>query len=112
MNESSIISKFVTFLYSLFVSRKYYYTYTLRTWFEYDDEKVTVLKGGPTCSYDNGENLEKAKGTSDAYNLFYVQKDCLRESITAKFHKNKCFDKGAIQTATTKRETKYAQRLE
>jgi len=75
---------------------------------------VTVLKDGPTCSYYSSEKLQKAKGTSDAYNLFYVKQSCLRDSIKEKFSlKNTVVvDKGAIRRAKAKREEKYGQELE
>ena len=51
------------------------------TWFEYDDDNVKILKNGPTSSYNLNEELIGTIGTSDAYNLFYVQKECLRKSV-------------------------------
>ena len=50
-------------------------------WFEYDDESVTLLKEGPSYSFNDGADLDKAKGSSDAYNLFYVKQSCLQESV-------------------------------
>ena len=43
-------------------------------WFEYDDEKVTFLEDGPTGTKGN-------VGSSDAYNLFYVETTSLRQSV-------------------------------
>ena len=51
------------------------------TWFEFNDEMVSVLDG-PSCSYAPGEleNLDKkVKGSQHAYNLYYVEETFLAE---------------------------------
>ena len=52
-------------------------------WFQYDDDSVTLLKDGPSYSLNDGTDLKKAKGSSDAYNLFYVKESCLQKSVMA-----------------------------
>jgi len=53
------------------------------TWFEYDDEKVTLLDHGPNSSYDpsRASTTRLKGGTPDAYNFFYVEESFLRESV-------------------------------
>ena len=63
--------------------------WTTGTWFEYDDDKVSLLKHGPHNSYDpDPDRTTRLKGgTSDAYNLFYVEESYLRKSVR-KFYDN------------------------
>ncbi len=57
------------------------------TWFEFNDELVSVLEG-PSNSYvpEDLENLDskKVKGSQDAYNMYYVEESFLSE-CSAKF---------------------------
>lgn len=51
------------------------------TWFEFNDEKVSVLDG-PACSYtpqefDSADTKKKLKGSQDAYNMYYVEESFL-----------------------------------
>jgi hypothetical protein len=51
------------------------------TWFEFNDEKVSVLDG-PGCSYapqelDSADTKKKLKGSQDAYNMYYVEESFL-----------------------------------
>ena len=52
-------------------------------WFEFDDEKVSKQDKGPISSYHpSQETCHRPKeGTSDAYNLFYVELTFLRETV-------------------------------
>lgn len=58
--------------------------WTTGVWFEYDDEKVSVLDH-PTSSYDHvHRHTQKTRlqgGTTDAYNLFYVETSFLNRRI-------------------------------
>ncbi len=51
------------------------------TWFHFNDEEVTLLENGSSHSYDLDDDLSKEKGSSDAYNLLYVEKECLQTCI-------------------------------
>jgi ubiquitin carboxyl-terminal hydrolase 48 len=47
-------------------------------WFEFDDEKVSILRNGPTCCPDESKiSKSKIKGSQDAYNIYYVQESFL-----------------------------------
>jgi len=50
------------------------------TWFEFNDEIVSVLDG-PSCSYAPEEldtlDKKKVKGSQDAYNMYYVEEGFL-----------------------------------
>ncbi|KAL7573788.1 hypothetical protein ACA910_007817 [Epithemia clementina (nom. ined.)] len=61
-------------------------------WFEFNDEKVSLLKTGPSNSFDpvqekksDDECAAKAKkpppGSQDAYNLYYVEEEFLAQSV-------------------------------
>lgn len=66
-------------------------------WFEFNDEKVTLLPSGPSCSFDPkternaagaDESSKKGKaktdksltGSKDAYNMYYVEESFLAQS--------------------------------
>ena len=62
--------------------------WTTGVWYEFNDEDVTILEGGPTSSFEPHEredNMEtnqpgkhrKVSGSADAYNLFYVSQSYL-----------------------------------
>mmetsp|Transcript_20083 Transcript_20083/g.42088 ORF Transcript_20083/g.42088 Transcript_20083/m.42088 type:complete len:1210 (+) Transcript_20083:2-3631(+) len=87
--------------------------WTTGVWYEFNDEDVTILEGGPTCSFDPDMETEEEDGTEttttdrrhrpttkrhhrkvggseDAYNLFYVEEgylsmQCERE-LRSPFH--------------------------
>lgn len=48
-------------------------------WFEFDDEKVSILENGPSCCPQDADTTErrKRKGSRDAYNMYYVQESFL-----------------------------------
>ena len=73
------------------------------TWFEYDDERVSLLKDGPTSSYDLGDDLKGANGTSDAYNLFYVKQGCLSHSVKKQLRQSCNDEKGILQQINDQR---------
>jgi hypothetical protein len=64
-------------------------------WFEFNDEKVSLLEDGPSCSYivqDDGSvqsgtkssvnnKPKKVGGSQDAYNLYYVEENYHAQSI-------------------------------
>lgn len=67
-------------------------------WFEFNDEKVTLLESGPKCSFDlsiiknqnqaitaNGRKKPKLatpqSGSEDAYNMYYVDEHFLAECV-------------------------------
>lgn len=57
-------------------------------WFEFDDEKVSILRNGPTCCPDETNiSKNKTKGSQDAYNIYYVQESflgrCAMQSIAS-----------------------------
>jgi ubiquitin carboxyl-terminal hydrolase 48 len=58
------------------------------TWFEFNDECVSVLENGPSCSYDPGlqEGAPAQKkppaGSKDAYNMYYVKESYLGETTS------------------------------
>ena len=49
------------------------------TWFEFNDDKVSILEGGPSCSPNDppNEKNSKKKGSQDAYNMYYVRESFL-----------------------------------
>jgi hypothetical protein len=61
--------------------------WTTGVWYEFNDEKVSVLREGPKSSFDpNASNKTSAKGkcakvvgSTDAYNLFYVEQKYLSQ---------------------------------
>jgi ubiquitin C-terminal hydrolase len=55
--------------------------WTTGLWFEFNDEKVKLLEAGPSCSYDpkNGVPKRGSSGSTDAYNMYYVEKSYLNE---------------------------------
>ena len=63
--------------------------WTTGEWFEFNDEKVSLLKNGPSCSvdlekYKNKDISERTKlpqGSQDAYNLYYVEEGFLAQSV-------------------------------
>jgi hypothetical protein len=51
-------------------------------WYEFNDEKVTILESGPSCSLRPGQdNTTSLKGSNDAYNMYYVEESFLAQSI-------------------------------
>jgi ubiquitin carboxyl-terminal hydrolase 48 len=58
-------------------------------WYEFNDEQVTILESGPSCSFRQGQhvvpstNIETTppKGSKDAYNMYYVEESFLAQSI-------------------------------
>ena len=54
-------------------------------WFEFNDDEVSVLSDGPTCSYNvakqNGSSTthRKGSGSQDVYNMYYVQESFMAE---------------------------------
>ena len=56
--------------------------WTTGVWFEFDDEKVSKQDKGPLSSYYPSINTfqRPKEGTSDAYNLFYVELKFLRKT--------------------------------
>ena len=67
--------------------------WTTGVWYEFNDEDVTILEGGPTSSFEplkpkddddkpqqQGKN-RKINGSQDAYNLFYVEESYLSEQL-------------------------------
>eukprot|EP00985_Skeletonema_marinoi_P021097 scaffold12780_cov145-Skeletonema_marinoi.AAC.7 len=60
--------------------------WTTGVWYEFNDEEVSVLEEGPTSSFDPNSNNSSKKGKSakvdgstDAYNLFYVEQNYLSQ---------------------------------
>ena len=61
--------------------------WTTGVWYEFNDEEVTILEGGPVSSFEPPEtdsevqhqpgNARKVSGSQDAYNLFYVEQNYL-----------------------------------
>ena len=61
--------------------------WTTGVWYEFNDEEVTRLEGGPVSSFDPSKtkkgqeprpgNGRKVNGSQDAYNLFYVEQTYL-----------------------------------
>lgn len=52
-------------------------------WFEFDDEKVKMQDQGPSSSYDPQISGRPKEGTSDAYNLFYVDTAFLKKTMNS-----------------------------
>ena len=78
--------------------------WTSGTWFHYNDEDVTHLPNGPHCSYDpsspsqptgangkgrgNGRRATVLRGSSDAYNLFFVERSFLADTAVSQILSN------------------------
>lgn len=75
-------------------------------WFEFNDELVTLLRDGPSCSYDpsnNANSKEEAvpvkgakrkkksalEGSPDAYNMYYVEEKFLAQSVLESIRETK-----------------------
>ncbi|CAB9522452.1 Probable ubiquitin carboxyl-terminal hydrolase creB [Seminavis robusta] len=69
-------------------------------WYEFNDEEVKLLEKGPTCSYDPSDLPEdtddddgpskrpkgpKLTGSSDAYNMYYVEASYLAKTAVQRF---------------------------
>ena len=67
-------------------------------WFEFDDDKVTILESGPTCSPQDADTLNRQtrKGSRDAYNMYYVQ-----ESFLGRCAVDSIVDRGTQQHSET-----------
>lgn len=52
-------------------------------WFEFNDEKVSFLGKGPSCSFDPTKKLKGSPpaGSKDAYNMYYVEESFLAQSV-------------------------------
>ena len=48
-------------------------------WFAFNDELVSYLEKGPSCAW-NGKGVAPA-GSSDAYNMYYVEEEFLAQSV-------------------------------
>mmetsp|Transcript_21335 Transcript_21335/g.46317 ORF Transcript_21335/g.46317 Transcript_21335/m.46317 type:complete len:1522 (+) Transcript_21335:285-4850(+) len=70
--------------------------WTTGVWYEFNDEDVTILEGGPTSSFEPSETDDveekkqpdkqlKVKGSQDAYNLFYVEQSYLSKQCESEF---------------------------
>ena len=55
--------------------------WTTGTWFEHDDTEIKHLPKGPSCSFNTGEDVANLKGSTDAYNLFYVEMSFLSSQV-------------------------------
>ena len=60
--------------------------WTTGVWYEFNDDEVTMLKDGPTSSFDPNAAISSGKdktakvhGSTDAYNLFYVEQNYLSQ---------------------------------
>ena len=60
--------------------------WTTGVWYEFNDEEVSVLEEGPTSSFEPNASNSSAKGkgnkvsgSTDAYNLFYVEQSYLSQ---------------------------------
>ncbi len=88
--------------------------WTTGVWFEYDDEKVSVLDH-PTSSYDprHTQKTRLQGGTTDAYNLFYVEKSFLHQKIKNKIELLlELPSKGIIQQISRERQKAYTLQKE
>lgn len=64
--------------------------WTTGVWYEFNDEEVSILEGGPTSSFDpvdteadtevkKQSKTRKISGSGDAYNLFYVEQSYMAQ---------------------------------
>lgn len=95
--------------------------WTTGVWYEFNDEDATVLKRGPTSSFEpaerdgnteatNGSKSSKVNGSKDAYNLFYVDKTYLAEQCAReleKFSKNAGEKCEILADMSVQRDGKY-----
>lgn len=59
--------------------------WTTGIWYEFNDEDVTMLEGGPASSFDRDDKKKSSpeiEGSEDAYNLFYVESSYLAEQLS------------------------------
>jgi ubiquitin carboxyl-terminal hydrolase 48 len=78
-------------------------------WFEFDDERVTLLEHGPSSSYDPDRNLgtRLKGGTSDAYNLFYVEESFLRKSVLLSIDRMNSTRQDVVKALTVERQDAF-----
>lgn len=73
-------------------------------WFEFNDELVSFLKNGPSCSFDPSNTTGKTPtGSSDAYNMYYVE-----ELFLAKNSDLKLFPDSNAMDVDKERESHYS----
>lgn len=93
--------------------------WTTGTWFEHDDTEINHLARGATCSFNPGEDTTKKKGSTDAYNLFYVEASFLSQRSKDEIISSKKYNKiptsidiDVIQKVTAERRDTYRLRNE
>jgi len=87
------------------------------TWFEFNDELVSVLDHGPSCSYVPEElntlDMKKVKGSQHAYNLYYVEQGFLAQcSSTFLTTRTKTEQTNVLAKVRSERENRYSMLTE
>lgn len=92
-------------------------------WFEFNDELVTCLFDGPSCSFDPEQSMgqraadssapsHSPKGSKDAYNMYYVDETYLStvaKSTVQLRHKKQFASNQALAELWSQREASYAK---
>ena len=89
--------------------------WTTGSWYEFDDDNVSFLEHDPKSTYDPikaRESKVKLKGGNpDAYNLFYVQESCIRESVKKTLSEG-IKESGIVSEKTQERNDVFQKRKE
>ena len=90
--------------------------WTTGVWWECNDESVTRMADGPSASYDlagedgdedGGGGRAGVKGSSDAYNLFYVERGYLARQVEATLGADAASYGGVLAEIDSGRDERY-----
>ena len=90
--------------------------WTTGVWWECNDESVTRMVDGPSASYDpaeedgdegGGGRRAGVKGSSDAYNLFYVEQGYLVRQVEAALGSDAASGGGVLAEIDSGRDERY-----
>ena len=90
--------------------------WTTGVWWECNDESVTRMPDGPSASYDPAEDGDGddggggrvgVKGSSDAYNLFYVERGYLARQVEAALGDDAASYGGVLAEIDSGRDERY-----
>lgn len=84
-------------------------------WFEFNDEKVSFLDKGPSCTFDPAAKKRTGSpiaGSKDAYNIYYVEESFIAHSVveTIKAEAHSLSDHGntTVGTISIERTAEYS----
>jgi hypothetical protein len=78
-------------------------------WFEFNDEIVSFLEKGPSSAFDHAKQKgSPPSGSSDAYNMYYVEEAFLAQSVLETCQKPSNGHIGMVDTMAAEREELYS----